>query len=41
MNEISEMENIIADSSDAELVEMAREDLPALEEPRKQPWKTN
>ena len=31
MNEISEMENIIADSSDAELVEMAREDLPALE----------
>ena len=31
MNEISEMENIIADNSDAELVEMAREDLPALE----------
>jgi peptide chain release factor 1 len=31
MSEISEMENIVADNSDAELVEMAREDLPALE----------
>jgi peptide chain release factor 1 len=31
MSDISEMENIIADNSDAELVEMAREDLPALE----------
>ncbi len=32
MNEISELENIISDSTDTELVEMAREDLPALEE---------
>ena len=32
MNEISELENIITDSTDSELVEMAREDLPALEE---------
>jgi peptide chain release factor 1 len=32
MNEISELENIITDNTDTELVEMAREDLPALEE---------
>jgi peptide chain release factor 1 len=32
MNEISELENIITDDTEAELVEMAREDLPALEE---------
>src|SRR5208337_4339699 len=31
MNEISELENIVAESNDSELVEMAREDLPALE----------
>lgn len=32
MNELSELETIITDNADAELVEMAREDLPALEE---------
>jgi len=32
MGEISELENIVIENTDAELVEMAREDLPSLEE---------